>query len=226
MGVLGEVLAAVYPEGPQPITPGARTAGRVPLAPARENLLPRPRPPAQLKDDAKYGTNSEIMDGPPDSSIKPMQHTPVHNIVEFENIKFKKTLCVTVWLPSGMEDPNATVQKDGRVLVITGWTHPFVFSSTLFTTDPLERKATEDSLKPYRRTQSDAIKVLCSLDLPVEVVCEVPKVLGKFDSRTGCTIMYIRMKCVSTDEHYRKRDRIHFEVVGEDYHMDEDDDED
>jgi hypothetical protein len=56
MGVLGEMLAAVYPDGPQPITPAtARAEVRVPLAPARENLLPRnPRPQAQLKDDAKY----------------------------------------------------------------------------------------------------------------------------------------------------------------------------
>jgi hypothetical protein len=216
MGVLGDLLAATFPEDPQLVTPAAaRAKTKAPLAPARENLLPRPRPPAQLKDDAKYaGDNDEVMEGPPDSSVKPMYHTPVHNIVEFENIKFKKTLCVTVWLPSGMQKPDAMVQKDGRVLIITGWAHPLVFSSTLFTTDHLERKATEDSLKPYRRTQSDPIKVLCSLDLPVEVVCEVPKVLGKFDNRSGCTIMYIRMKCVSTDEHYRKRDRIQFEVVG------------
>jgi hypothetical protein len=150
------------------------------------------------------------------ASVKPMYFTPVYNIVPYEDINFINHVCATVWLHSGMKNPDVMIQKDGRALVISGWAHPMFSDAELNTFDHLEQKATDDSLKPYRRTQSDLIKVLCTLELPVEVVCDVPEVLGKFDKQSGCTIMYIRMKCVSTDGHYRRRNKIQFEVMGED----------
>jgi hypothetical protein len=156
------------------------------------------------------------MQAPPssDSSVKPIVHTPIYHGYQYEDLNFRKHVCLVVWLPSGIKGLHAVVQRDGRVLEITGWSDPQFTNVGLFTTDILEQKAMEDSLKRFRESQSDAVRVVCRLDLPVEVTRHAPEVQGAFDPSTGCKVVHVRMACVDTDEHYAKRVPVQYKAIG------------
>jgi hypothetical protein len=151
-----------------------------------------------------------------DSPATPIVYKPIYHGYEYRDVNYRNYVCLVVWLPSGITRLDAVVQRNGRVLELSGYSDPQFANVGLFTTDPLEQHAIEDSLRRFRNNQADPIRVVCRLDVPVEVVRQVPEIQAVFDPSTGCKIVYVKMGCVDTDEHYARRAPIEYKAIAVD----------